>query len=227
MINTSYPIMMEVAGNTALWTRPDSGDCACSYPAPTYSAVCGLFKSVLWGPAVLVIPRKVELCSIPQYHSYATNYGGPLRSATSIKGGNNYQLFATVLTDVCYRLYADVIPNPDKAALPESAASWDRRTTSPGHAYQEIFNRRLKRGQSYATLFLGWSEFTVSYFGPFRKTTQVCTELPDIMIPSMLHGVFQNAYKSEYHAVYDTNVLIHKGVLLYQKEAIADDKRTE
>ncbi len=217
MVNRSYPITMEVSGNTALWTRPDSGDSPCSYPAPTYSATRGLFENVLWGPAILVIPRKVELCSVPQYHSYATNYGGPLRSATSIKSGNNYQLFATVLTDVCYRLYADVIPNPDKVGLPERAASWDQRTTSPGHAYQEMFNRRLKRGQSYATLSLGWGEFTASYFGPFRRTTQVCTALPDILIPSMLRGVFQSGYNSEYCAVYDTNVCIHEGALVYPK----------
>ena len=87
---------MEIAGRTAIWTRPDSGDCPCSYPAPTYSAVRGIFESVLWGPAVLVIPTRVELCAPIQYHSYATNYGGPIRSGTSIKGGNNYQLFATV-----------------------------------------------------------------------------------------------------------------------------------
>ena len=217
MVNRSYSITMEISGNTALWTRPDSGDSPCSYPAPTYSATRGLFENVLWGPAVLVIPRKVELCSVPQYHSYATNYGGPLRSAVSIKGGNNYQLFATVLTDVCYRLYADVMPNPDKAGLPERAASWDQRTTSPGHAYQEIFNRRLKRGQSYATLCLGWGEFTAAYFGPFRRTTQVCTALPDIFIPSMLRGVFQSGYNSEYCAVYDTNVCIHEGSLVYPK----------
>ncbi len=217
MTSKAYPIVMEIAGRTALWTRPDSGDSPCSYPAPTYSAVRGLFESVLWGPAVLVIPKKVELCNVPQYHSYATNYGGPLRSATSIKGGNNYQLFATVLVNVCYRLYADVIPNPDKAALPGTAKSWDQRTSSPGHAYQEIFTRRLKRGQSYATLSLGWSEFTPDYFGPFREKTQICTELPDILIPSMLRGVFQNGYNSDYHAVYDTDVCIHKGVLEYPK----------
>lgn len=206
---------MEIAGNTALWTRPDCGDSPASYPAPTYSAVRGLFESILWGPAVLVIPRKVELCTVPQFHSYATNYGGPLRSSTSIKGGTQYQLFATVLVDVCYRMYADVIPNPKKDKMSESAKAWDRSTTSPGHAYQDIFNRRLRRGQSYATLFLGWSEFTPSYFGPFRDTTQVCTELPDIQIPSMLRGGFQYGYRSDYQAIYDTNLCIHQGVLEY------------
>lgn len=206
---------MEIAGNTALWTRPDCGDSPTSYPAPTYSAVRGLFESVLWGPAVLVIPKKVELCATPQFHSYATNYGGPLRPAKSIKQGNSYQLFATVLVDVCYRIYADVIPNPKKDAMPESARAWDRNTTSPGHAYQEIFERRLRRGQSYATLFLGWSEFTPSYFGPFRDTTRVCTELPDIQIPSMLREVFSDGYRSDYQAIYDTDLCIHKGVLEY------------
>ncbi len=212
-----YQVAMEIAGNTALWTRPDSGDSPCSYPAPTYSAVRGLFESVLWGPAVLVLPQKVELCAVPRYHSYATNYGGPLRSGKSIKNNNQYQLFATVLIDVCYRLYAEVIPNPNKAGLPKSALSWDSKTTSPGHAYQEIFNRRLKRGQSYATLSLGWSEFTPSYVGPFRDQTQVCTDLPDILIPSMLRGMFQNGYQSKFQAVYDTNICIQNGVLIYPK----------
>lgn len=215
MKNRAYPIAMEIAGDTALWTRPDSGDSPCSYPAPTYSAVRALFEGILWGPAVLVIPRKVELCTPPQFHSYATNYGGPLRSLKSLKGGNNYQLFATVLVDVRYRLYADVIVNPKKKILPEKAVAWDRRTTSPGHAYQEIFNRRLKRGQSYATLSLGWGEFTASYVGPLREESKVCTELPDIFIPSMLREVFPDGYRSEYRAVYDNNLCIHKGTLVY------------
>lgn len=146
---------------------------------------------------------------------YVTNYGGPLRKSDSIKKGNNYQLYATVLTDVCYRLYADVIPNPDKGKFPEKAQQWDHRTTSPGHAYQAMFYRRLKRGQSYATLSLGWSEFTPSYFGPFRDTTQVCADLPDIHIPSVLQGAFQQGYRSNYEAVYDTDLCIHQGMLEY------------
>lgn len=212
-----YEVSMEIAGNAAMWTRPDCGDSPCSYPAPTYSAVKGLFESILWGPAVRIIPTKVELCEVPQFHSYATNYGGPLRSLQQIKGGNSYQLFATILIDVCYRLYAEVIPNPQKEALSESALSWDRRTTSPGHAYQQIFERRLSRGQSYATLALGWSEFTPSYFGPFREETQVASNLPDIRIPSMLREVFPDGYASKYRAVFDTDLVIHRGVLVYPK----------
>ncbi len=114
MIRSSYPVKMEIAGNTAMWTRPDIGDCPVSYPAPTFSAVKAIFESILWGPDVEIIPLKAELCTPIQYHSYGTNYGGPLRSSTTIKAGNSYQLFATVLIDVCNRLYAEVVPYKNK-----------------------------------------------------------------------------------------------------------------
>ena len=215
MVQYSYPVSMEIAGNTAIWTRPDTGDSPCSYPAPTYSAAKAIFEGILWGPAVQVIPRKVEICAPIQYHSYVNNYGGPNRKKENVKKGTNYQLYATVLLDVCYRLYAEVVPNPNKSSLPDKARAWDKKTTAPGHAYQEIFLRRLIRGQSYASLALGWHEFTPSYFGPFRASTEVCTDMPDILIPSMLREVFPHGYGSAYEAVYDTNLVIRKGVLIY------------
>lgn len=215
MNRLEYPICMEIAGNTAIWTRPDTGDSPVSYPAPTYSAVKALFESVLWGPAVEIVPDKVEICAPIRFHSYVTNYGGPLRSPKNIKNENNYRLFATVLIDVCYRLYAVVKPNRRKANVSEKSLNWDKKTTSPGHAYQEIFNRRLNRGQSYASLCLGWKEFTPSYFGPFREETKVQTDLPDIYIPSMLRHSFSNGYKSNFYASYDTNIVIHQGVIIY------------
>lgn len=224
MTRYDYPISMEIAAATAMFTRPDSGDSPISYPAPTYSAVKAMFESVLWGEAIEIVPQKVEICAPIQWHSYATNYGGPLRESKSIKKGNNYQLFATVLLDVCYRFYAVARPNFQKEKLPEKAKSWDSNTTSPGHAYQAIFNRRLKRGQSYASLCMGWREFTPSYFGPFRDTTRVCTDIPDIRIPSMMRSMFLDGYKSEYNAIYDTDILIHGGILVYPDRSNIDGR---
>lgn len=215
MVRISYPIEMEIAGDTAMWTRPDTGDCPVSYPVPTYSAVKAIFESILWGPAVEIIPTKVELCAPIQYHSYCTNYGGPLRKPSLIKDGNNYQLYASVLVDVCYRLYADVVPNKDKSKLPESAKLWDSKTTSPGHAYQEIFRRRLKRGQCHSIPTLGWKEFTPSYFGEFRGTTQVMKDSQPLIIASMLRQVFPNGYNSSVSFVYDKDIILEEGVLKY------------
>lgn len=213
-----YPLTMEIAGATALFARTDAGDSPVSYPIPTASAVRGIFESILWGPGIRIVPTAVEICAPIQYHSYVTNYGGPLRASKSIQKGNNYQLYATVLVDVCYRLYADAMPNFNKQNMPEKALEWDRRTTAPGHAYQDIFNRRLKRGQSFSVPVLGWKEFTPSYFGPFRPETKVCKEISDITISSMLREVFPDGYHSDYRAVYSQNLRIHEGRLDFPQE---------
>jgi CRISPR-associated protein Cas5d len=210
-----YLVTMEIAGSTALWNRPDVGDAPVSYPAPTYSAAKAIFESILWGPMVLVKPSKVEICAPIQYHSYTTNYGGPLRSNDSFKSGSGFQLSATVLLDVCYKLYAEVLPNHKKNSIPLSALEWDLKTTSPGHAYQNIFNRRLNQGQCYSIPFLGWREFAPSYFGPLRKDTEVFATLPEIRVPSMLREVFSAGYNSPVSYTFDQDVVIRSGCLHY------------
>jgi CRISPR-associated protein Cas5d len=214
-----YEITLEIAGPTAMWTRPDTGDCPVSYPVPTYSAVKGIFESLLWGPAVQILPTKVEICLPIQFHNYQTNYGGPLRKARVIAEGGGYQLLATVLIDVCYRLYAEVmnVPATVKKRLPDKAHEWDRKTTSPGHAYQNIFGRRLKRGQCFSIPFLGWKEFAPSYFGAFRESTKVQTDI-SMVIPSMLREVFPGGYASECSFTYDQNVKIAGGVMEYPRQ---------
>jgi len=218
MRSQSHEIKMEISGNTAMWTRPDTGDCPVSYPAPTYSAVKGIFESILWGPAVQVIPTKIEICAPIQYHNYQTNYGGPLRKARVIAEGGGYQLLATVLIDVCYRLYAEVssISSTTKCHIPEKALQWDRKTTFPGHAYRDIFDRRLKRGQCFTIPFLGWKEFGLSYFGEFRENTKVQTDIT-MVIPSMLREVFSTGYASKCAFTYYQNVKIAAGVMEYPR----------
>lgn len=215
----SYNIQMEISGSTAMWTRPDTGDCPVSYPAPTYSAVKGIFESILWGPAVQIIPTKVEICSPVQYHNYQTNYGGPLRKSGIVASGGGFQLLATVLIDVCYHLYAWVIPvdRSQKENIPESAKIWDKKTTSPGHAYQEIFNRRLNRGQCFTMPCLGWKEFGPNYFGPFREETKIQKNYSAV-IPSMLREVFPLGYQSEVSFSFDQNVEIIDGALIFHTE---------
>ena len=216
-MNNTYEVQMEISGNTAIWTRPDTGDCPVSYPAPTYSAVKGIFESILWGPAVMIVPTKVEICAPVQCHNYQTNYGGPLRKARVIKGGGGFQLLATVLVDACYRIYAEVAPNPVKKKLPEKARKWDGKTNSPGHAYRGIFYRRLKRGQCFTYPFLGWKEFGPDYFGEFRESTKVQTDI-NMSIASMLREVFSEGYNSNCAFTYDQHVQIKNGVLIFPKK---------
>lgn len=208
----SYPVSMEIAGDTAMWTRPDTGDCPVSYPAPTFSAIRNIFQSVLWGAAIKIIPTQVDICNPLVFHTYNTNYGGPLKK----NGTTNYQLFATVLTNVRYRLYADVIELPADENETEATKQWRSRTKSPGHAYQEIFERRLKRGQCFHTVFLGWKEFTASYFGPIITIGQPA----DIstVLPSMFRDVVFTAPQKELRFLFDQNVEIRNGVLRFEKK---------
>lgn len=216
-MSKKYSVALEISGPTAMWTRPDTGDSPVSYPAPTYSAVKGIFESILWIQAVEVIPIQIEICAPIVYHSYNTNYGGPLRKGVVIQSGGSFQLLALALINPCYRLHAEIRHNPKaNGAISERTRAWQNKTTSPEHAYQEIFNRRLKRGQSFSIPFLGWKEFVPDYVGPFRQTSQVMRDI-NLQIPSMLRQVFPNGLHSELQYVYDNDVEITEGVLTFKE----------
>ena len=208
-----YPIKMEIAGATAMWTRPDTGDCPVSYPAPTYSAVRNIFQSILWGQAVQVVPRQVDICAPLQFHTYNTNYGGPLRKPSVVKSGGGYQLLATVLTDVQYRLFADVVEVPPSNTESQRTREWRKRTKSPGHAYQEIFDRRLTSGKCFHTPFLGWKEFAATYFGPIRQNTQPVDVTT--VLPSMFRETVYGPDGKFLRYSFDQNVKIEHGALRF------------
>src|SRR5439155_4088037 len=94
-----YPISLENAGTTAMWTRPDTGDAPVSYPAPTFQAAKQIFESILWLRSAEVMPTRVEICRPLVFHRYFTSYGGPLREGGG-KGDDSHQLIATVLINV-------------------------------------------------------------------------------------------------------------------------------
>jgi len=65
--------------------------------------------------------------------------------------------------------------------------------------------------------FLGWKEFAPSYFGEFRESTNVQTDI-NMVIPSMLREVFSEGYASECAFTYDQNVEIVDGVIEYARQ---------
>ena len=204
----NYPVQMEVAGPLAMFTRVDTGATPTSYPAPTWSAVKGMFDAIAFfsDGAAWIAPTSVEVCrgrggGSVRYESYATNYGGPLRKRNLVGAGNNMQVFATVLVDVCYRFHAEV-----RGPI---AVSRNAR-----HHLQDLFTRRLQRGQCYSTPALGWREFTCSYWGPFRDGTEVDERLT-LAIPSMLTGMWDEPVGGAYASQFAQDVRIVNGVLAY------------
>jgi CRISPR-associated protein Cas5d len=200
----AYPVALEIAGPAAMFTRPDTGSAPVSYPAPTFSAARGVFDAIARLRTAVIRPTRVEICRPVRYARYFTNYGGPLRKSNQLRLGASYQLPATILVEVCYRLYGEV----------EERCSSDRATNHLHHL-QAMFERRLSRGQSFHVPSLGWKEFVASYVGPFRADTQI-DENVSLVIPSMLHELrYQEGHGHRVQAVFHQEVRVEKGVLLY------------
>lgn len=207
----SYSVQLEIAGPLAIFARPDTGGTPTSYPAPTWSACKGILESIAFfaeGNAWFN-PTRVEICrhetQAPgevRWQRYTTNYRGPLRKGNVIRAGSSHQLFATVLANVCYRIYADI-----EGEVP-------RNGRNPRHHLQDLFIRRLKQGRCWRTPALGWKEFTASYWGEFRADYMVDEEL-NLTIPSMLLRVWDKSQAGQYDPAFLLNTKIEKGVLSY------------
>lgn len=206
-----YAVSLEIAGPLAMFARPDTGGTPTSYPAPTWSACKGIFESLAFfsrGNA-WISPTHVEVCRVSdapggevRWQRYTTNYGGPLRKTSVVRTGSSHQLSATVLADVCYRIYGEVLGAPAQNG------------TNPRHHLKDLFERRLHKGQTFRTPALGWKEFTASYWGPFRAGIVVDEDL-NLVIPSMLHSVWERSPGGGYAPSFRQNVTVEKGVLRF------------
>lgn len=212
-----YTIELEVSGLLAGFMRPDSAGSPTSFPVPTKSAAKGILEAIAYfsdGRATFN-PTRVEVCryigkpgGFVNYQRYTTNYGGPLRKIDlfrkgNLSGGSSMQLFATLLHDVCYRIHADI------------QGEYRRDTNNACHHLQELFNRRLARGQCFRTPCLGWSEFTCNYWGhPRHGITEVDTDLY-IDIPSMLLEVWDKPNGGNYAPRFEQDAQVKAGILHY------------
>src|SRR4051812_6686964 len=209
----NYLLHMEVSGSAAMWTRPDTGDAPASYPVPTRCGLRGLFESILYLRSARVVPLKVEICRPIAFRTYTTNYGGPLRKSEQIKSDDNFQLVATVLANVCYRVTAAVLRVPPTNDLSARARDWNH--ANGAHAYVEMFNRRLRRGQFYRTPCLGWQEFVPDYLGLPRQETRPEAGLI-LEIPELLEEVF-DPETGKVVPRFSRGLKVEQGVLAYDR----------
>lgn len=209
-----YFVNLEIAGPLAMFSRPDTGGTPVSYPAPTFSACKGIFETIAWLPrGAWIKPTKVELCKLQNaaggrinYQAYSNNYGGPNRKSDQIANDNSFQFFNQIVTDVCYRLYGEVVAN-------ENAPG--KKGENSRHYLQDLFNRRLKQGRCFRTPCLGLSEFTATYWGPFRNQYEVDSEIDGVRIAAMLKSVWSSPVDGSYAPEFSHDLTIEKGVLSF------------
>lgn len=213
----SRDVNLEVAGPLAMFARPDTGGVPTSYPVPTWSAAKGLFESIAFlssGDAYFH-PIQVEVCRRVgdpggrlHWQAYTTNYGGPLRKSNQLSSNSPYQLIAHVLTNVCFRLRAEVWG----AHLPGR---------NPKHYLQDLFQRRLRQGRCHRTPCLGWSEFTCSYWGAPRHGVTEVDDALDLTVPSMLVEMWDESVGGSYAPRSDQDAELEGGVLRFEEAAYA------
>lgn len=218
---SEYEVAFEVAGPAAMFARPDTGSAPVSYPVPTASAAKGMFDAVLRRPHMYVQPIRVEVCSPIRYEHYVTNYGGPLRSHGQLKNNNNYQLIATILVDVCYRIYGEVKMKQMSSRSRVVPQMRRRRGQDWRPRFTTLFEDRLQRGQTFYTPCLGWKEFAPSYLGPFRENTRREKSVDDMVISSLLRSMWDHR---QLKPDYVQNWHISNGVMSYIHQTPTEDE---
>jgi CRISPR-associated protein Cas5d len=200
-METCYEVQLEVAGPLAMFARPDTGSTPISYPVPTWSAAKGMFDAVARFPysndSAWIHPTRVEICRPIRYERYVTNYGGPLRNQTQIRNNNNYQLHATVLVDVCYRIYGEVRTKQSTRGRGIERKKRRTGTRDPQRELYDMFTARMAKGQTFYTPCLGWKEFVPTYFGTFRGLDVYGNKIEpvqtgEVHIPAMLISMWKH-----------------------------------
>lgn len=143
--------MMQVRGPYAAFTRPEFTSERMSYPIITPPAAIGLLSATFWKPQVRWVIEQIDVLAEVQWTSIRRNESGT--AVTPSHRSQGYldvdtavqQRMTTMLRDVHYRIHAHVWVHPD--ADEQNPAKW-----------RDQFRRRVNRGQSFRTPFLGMRE---------------------------------------------------------------------
>ncbi|MBB4963477.1 type I-C CRISPR-associated protein Cas5c [Saccharothrix violaceirubra] len=152
------PVVVQVWGDAALFTRPELKVERVSYPVMTPSAAVGVLESIYWKPQFSWRVEAIEVLSEIKQFTQRRNETTDLASLADAASGrrridtvaNRVQRNAVCLRDVAYRIHAQVVlkPHADQTEA----------------AYRAQFRRRVTRGSCFTQPYLGVREFS-AYFG--------------------------------------------------------------
>ena len=157
----SVGFKVRVAGDYALFTRPELKVERCSYDVLTPSAARGILEAVLWKPAIRYVIDKIHVLKPVRFTNIRRNEIAVKASASLARGAMNgngaslsisradaiQQRASMVLRDVEYVIEAH-FEMTDKAG----------ETDTPAKFYNMIL-RRLRNGQCFHAPYLGTREF--------------------------------------------------------------------
>lgn len=175
---THSALALQVDGEAAVFTRPEFSSERVSYPVITPTAAEGLFRSVFWKPEIKWVIDKVEVLNPVKWGTLRRNESETAITREMITRGHldvntvTQQRMTTMLKDVSYRIHAHVWVHPD--AREQNPAKW-----------RDQFHRRMRRGQTFSTPFLGCREFHADVYEPDATSPIDWTEDLGIMLHSI------------------------------------------
>lgn len=174
------PVVVQVSGEAALFSRPELKVERVTYPVMTPSAAVGILESIYWKPEFRYEIVAIEVLKPIRTFSIRRNETtdvAPL--AAAIKGrrrvdtvAHRDQRNAVCLRDVAYRIHAHLVPAP--------------HADKPAAAYRDQFRRRVRRGACFQRPYLGTREFAAEFGWP-DETERQHNLTEDIGI--MLHSI--------------------------------------
>ena len=177
------PVVVQVSGEAALFSRPELKVERVTYPVMTPTAAVGVLESIFWKPEMRYQIVAIEVLKpIRQFtiRRNETTDVAPLSEA--VKGrrrvdtaAHRDQRNAVCLRDVAYRIHAHIALTP--------------RADKPVAAYRDQLRRRVRKGACFQRPYLGTREFSAEFSWP--DDTPRCVEVnEDVGI--MLHSIHRD-----------------------------------
>jgi CRISPR-associated protein Cas5d len=203
----SKPFAISVRGDLACFTRPELKAERVSYPIPTPSALRGILEAVLWKPAIVWRIDEIRVLKPISYIQFRRNeVNGRLAVGTAEstrKSGDAWNYYADedraqrntiALRDVAYIVTAHMAMTARSG--PEDSI----------RKFEEMFERRLQRGQHVMQPALGCREFP-AYLEPVDELASPIQQSEDL--GWMLHDIHFGAENEPvfFHAVMTNGIV--------------------
>ncbi len=181
----SKTFYLKVWGDNACFTRPEMKVERVSYDAATPSAARGVLEAILWKPAIAQHVERIDVLNPVLWESMRRNEVGALMSPRSegiFIEEQRQQRAGLFLRNVAYVIHAHF-------TMTEKAGSEDNITK-----FQEMFARRVQKGQCFNRPYLGCREFSAHFE---LLPGEVAGTIPDTrdlgwMLYDMRHDVSQD-----------------------------------
>lgn len=150
----SRPFRLRVWGRNACFTRPEMKVERVSYDVITPSAARGVLEAILWKPAIRWVVHRIDVLNPIRWESVRRNEVGTTMSPRSrclFVEDQRQQRAGLFLRDVDYVIHA-------RFEFTERAGPDDNPTK-----FQEMFLRRVEKGQCFHRPYLGCREFAANF----------------------------------------------------------------